>query len=312
VIPLGAFFELTKYKITSLATLSAATGYILFTHKFQWGLVTVSLGVLLIAQGASALNQWQEKELDATMERTRRRPLPAGILKPGQALAAAVGLSVAGLTLLWLVHNHQAALLALLALIWYNGLYTYLKRVTPLAVIPGAVIGALPPAIGWTAAGGGVLDPQALSLSFFFFMWQVPHFWLLLFIHRDDYQKADLPTLLDSLRPSTFSCLIFIWMLATGASSLLLPLYGLLISPYTRIGLLATGFWIVCLAAHVLRAKSETRPFQTAFRGINLYALLVMSLLVLDSAVINTGTSHGTASGEASKTASLQFTVDLR
>ena len=88
------------------------------------------------------------------------------------------------------------------------------------------------------------------------------------------------------LRPGQFSRLIFIWMLATGASSLLLPIYGLLSSPSARIGLLATGFWIVWLAARVLGSKAETRSFQMIFRGINLYALLVMSLLVLDAIVL--------------------------
>ena len=289
MITLGAFLELTKYRITSLATLSAAPGYLLFTRNFQWGLLTVSLGVLLVAQGACALNQWQERELDARMERTHRRPLPAGTLKPWEALAVAIGLALSGFCLLWLVHSPSAALLGLLALAWYNGVYTYLKQVTPFAVIPGALIGALPPAIGWTAGGGGILDPQVLSLSFFFFMWQVPHFWLLLFVHGSDYQKAGLPMLLNSLRPGQFSRLISIWMLATGASSLLLPIYGLLDSPYTSIGLLATGFWIVWLAARILGAKAETRSFQMDFRGINLYALLVMGLLVLDAAVMNIG-----------------------
>ncbi len=136
------------------------------------------------------------------MERTRRRPLPAGTLKPRDALALAMGPALSGFCLLWLVHNPSAALLALLALAWYNGVYTYPKRVTPVAVIPGALIGALPPAIGWTAAGSGILDPQVLSVSFFFSMWQVPHFWLLLFVHRSDYQKAGLPTLLNLLRPA--------------------------------------------------------------------------------------------------------------
>ncbi len=286
MITIRDFRALTKFPISALSTLSAATGYILITKTFEWGVVTASLGALLIAQGACALNQWQEIELDSRMERTRHRPIPSGTLKPWEALCLAMGLSLGGFLLLWFLHNLSAALLGLMALVWYNGIYTYLKRVTAFAVVPGALIGALPPVIGWVAGGGMVLEIQVLFLAFFFFMWQVPHFWILLFVHSNDYQAAGLPTLLNLFTTSQLARLTFIWMLATGASSLLLRFFGLLRSPSGTIGLLVAAAWILWIAGRVLRADGKPHSFKVAFRGLNLYALLVMGLLVLDAAYL--------------------------
>jgi protoheme IX farnesyltransferase len=229
------------------------------------------------------MNQFQDRNFDARMERTRLRPIPAGVLRPATVFAIAALLVIAGFLLLWRVHNLNAALLGLFAVVWYNGVYTYLKRISAFAVVPGALIGALPPMIGWTAGGGSPLDPKVIALAFFFFIWQVPHFWLLLFKFGEDYERAGLPSLTKIFGSRQLASLTFIWMLVTSASSLLLPIYLLTSSPWVSLGLILTSFWLAWKASGLMRGHCEARSFLPVFRSINLYALLIMLLLVADA-----------------------------
>jgi protoheme IX farnesyltransferase len=277
-----ALAVLTKIRIASLSTLSAATGYAVFARGLGWGVLSACGGTLLLSAGASVLNEWQEREADGRMERTRARPLPAGLLAPAAALVLSALLISSGFALLLAAHGIATSLLGLLAVAWYNGIYTPLKRVTALAVVPGAFIGALPPAIGWTAAGGSPSDPRILCLSFFFFVWQIPHFWLLLLLFGRDYERGGFPTLTALLSRRRLARLTFVWMITTAASSLLLPLYGLTSSPPVVLGLAASALFLGGLGAYVLRGGGETRSLWRAFHGINAYALAVMLLLAVD------------------------------
>jgi len=270
--------QITKLPITALSTVSAVTGYVLMRRVLDPGVATVCAGVLLLAMGACALNQVQDRRIDGLMERTRSRPLPSGLLRPAAALGLGLGLIVSGFLVLWLCHSALAALIGIFAAVWYNGVYTYLKRVSAFAVVPGALIGALPPAIGWVAAGGSPTDPRLIALCFLFFIWQVPHFWLLLFTFGPDYANAGLPSLTRIFSLRQLAGLSFIWMLAASASVLLLPLYGLTSSAWVSLGLVLCGFWLAGAASNLLRPTP--RP---AFRAINLYVLCVMALLVTDA-----------------------------
>jgi protoheme IX farnesyltransferase len=272
-----------KFPIAVFSALSAATGYVVFCRTANAGILTVFLGVLVLAMGACALNEFQDRKLDARMARTRSRPIPSGDLSPGIAITIAALLLVGGFLLLWLLHRSAAAWIGLGAVVWYNGMYTYLKRVWAFAVMPGALIGALPPVIGWTAAGGKPLDPHIIALAFFFFIWQVPHFWLLLFEYGEEYEKAGLPSLTRLFSARQLASLTFIWMLATSASSLLLPIYFLTTSPWVSVGLVLSGLWLVWEASRLIGKYLRTGAFSPAFRSINVYALLVMALLAGDA-----------------------------
>ena len=280
---LHAFADLTKLRIAALSTLSTSTGYVVFCRELNRGLLTVTSGVLLLAMGACALNQFQDRELDARMERTRRRPIPAGTITAATALVIAGVLIVAGCLVLWLFHSRLTALLGMSAVACYNAGYTYLKRVSAFAAVPGALTGALPPAIGWTAAGGNPADPHIFALCFFFFVWQVPHFWLLLFAHGRDYERAGLPSITNLFSVRQLSSLTFVWMLTAFSSSLLLSIYRLTVSPWINFGLLACGLWLAWKASGLLRSSRQTAYASPAFRSINLYVLSVMTLLVLDA-----------------------------
>jgi protoheme IX farnesyltransferase len=275
------FSQLFKFPISIMSTVSAATGYLAFTHTLNWRLLPVSVAVLLLAFAACALNEAQEHKLDALMERTRRRPIPAGKISAVGATILAGVLATAALTSLWLMGGMVAAALGALAVLWYNGIYTYLKRKTSLASVIGSVIGAIPPAIGWVCAGG-VLDGPILSLSFFLLMWQVPHFWLLALRISGDYEQAQFPTFVRAMGVDSLSRVTFMWTAATAASALLLPIFGLSSSPYLGLGLAAAGAWLTFVAWRALRRPNK-QGFRQAFHAINYYAVMVMGAVILDA-----------------------------
>jgi protoheme IX farnesyltransferase len=190
------FLELTKPRITLLVVFTGLVGFVMASPGPVSGaaLTPALLGIALVAAGASALNMLLERDTDALMQRTRSRPLPAGRLRPAEALLFGLVLSGLGLgTLAWLSGGVGAAV-ALATWASYLFLYTPLKRRTSLSTLVGAVPGALPPVIGWAAARGG-LEPGAYVLFAIMFLWQVPHTLAIAWIYRDDYARGGLPVL---------------------------------------------------------------------------------------------------------------------
>jgi protoheme IX farnesyltransferase len=283
---LRIFLELIKFKISSLVTLSTATGFILASHSLSKEIIIPVAGIFLLACGSSGLNHYQDRKIDALMERTKLRPIPAGKIPPFGALFIALSLIFFGSLILFLGSNLVVLSLGIFAVSWYNGFYTYLKRKSTLAVIPGAIIGAIPPAIGWVAAGGKIFEPKILMISFFFFIWQLPHFWLLLLYYGKDYEKAGLPSLTGIFTTRQLKRLTFICILVTAGASLLIPLFGITNSNFTNLCLLAGTLWLSWTATNLLRLHTKEFSFRLVFREINIYALLVISLLSLDNLFI--------------------------
>jgi protoheme IX farnesyltransferase len=190
------FVGLTKPRITFLVLVTTAVGYALGVGASFHPAVFVSLlvGTALVSGGASALNQWAERDADSRMARTASRPLPSGRLAPADALAFGLATSTVGLVLLASAVNPLTALLALASLSFYVLAYTPLKRVTSLCTLVGAVPGAIPPMMGWAAARGS-LDREAWALFGVLFLWQLPHFLAIAWIYRDDYARAGFPML---------------------------------------------------------------------------------------------------------------------
>jgi protoheme IX farnesyltransferase len=275
------YAQLFKFPISIMSTVSAATGYIACTGSVSWNLLTVSILVLVLAFAACALNEAQEHKLDAQMQRTKNRPIPAGKISPRATVALAASLGVVALAGLYWRGGWVAAGLGALALVWYNGFYTYLKRLSSIASVVGSVIGAIPPAIGWVCAGGTMNSP-ILSLSFFLLMWQVPHFWLLALRISGDYQQANFPTFVTRMGTNSLARITFIWTAATAASALLLPIFGLSSSPFLGLGLAAAGIWLTVVAWRALRTPSR-QGFRHAFQAINYYAVMVMGAVILDA-----------------------------
>jgi protoheme IX farnesyltransferase len=276
------FLQLGKVRISSLATVTMVAGYILAHGNVSWVLVSLTAGVFLLACGSSGLNQIQEREIDGKMKRTMGRPLPAGAVSlPTAAAVVVICLVVGSLLILW-SSNLLAMGLGLLAVFWYNGVYTPLKRVTAFAAVPGGVVGAIPPVLGWVAGGGSLMDPRILAVAVFFFMWQIPHFWLLmLFSAGDDYDRAGLPSLTRVFSFEQVARISFMWILGTAIVCLVIPLFGIIEHGWINIGLFASGVWLVWRSTRILRVTKGVVAFRHAFNQVNAYALLVISLLAI-------------------------------
>ncbi len=185
------FAELVKARLSFLTVATAMAGFALgIDGPWDWLLLAATLGgTALSAGGAAALNQWWERDHDALMKRTARRPLPAGRVSAQDALVTGLVLSFAGVAILALFANILAAGLAAATVAFYILVYTPLKRITSLNTIVGAVPGALPPLIGWTAARGSV-NAEGLTLFAILFLWQMPHFLAIAWLYREDYARA--------------------------------------------------------------------------------------------------------------------------
>lgn len=185
------YFALTKPEVNLLILMTTSAGYYLGERGgfHLVGLVNTLFGTLLVASGTATLNQWTERVWDGRMRRTARRPLPAGRIKPREALGFGILLSIAGVLFLYALVTPLSSLLAASTLLSYLLIYTPLKRHTPLSTLLGAVPGAMPVLIGWAGARDS-LSSQAMLLFAILFLWQFPHFLAIALMYRDDYERA--------------------------------------------------------------------------------------------------------------------------
>ena len=282
----NSYYQLCKIRIAFFAALSAAAGYVLVAAYLEAQLVVVFAGVFLLACGASGLNQCQERATDALMSRTKDRPIPSGRIKPYKALLFSIMLAASGICSLYAGCGLMPAMLGLIATMWYNGVYTSLKKKSAFAAIPGALTGALPPAIGWVAAGGHPSDPRLLAISLFFTIWQVPHFWLFLMNHGNEYRDAGLPSLTLILRRAQIARIAFHWIAATAVCGPALCLFGLAQSSLTQYSLLVASAWLILRGVGIARNSVVAR---SVFVRLNAYMIVVITLLVSDRLYILSG-----------------------
>jgi len=281
---INILLELTKVRISLFATLSASAGFILALQGLSKEMISPVLGVFFLASGSCALNQYQERQNDHLMERTKGRPIPSKKLSPSSALKISIGLLLLGSIILYLSARGAALGLGLFAVFWYNGVYTLLKRKSAFAAVPGALVGAIPPVIGWIS-GKGIFyfDPQILAISFFFFIWQVPHFWLFLLIFGRDYEKAGLPSLTRIFTSAQLRRITFVWILATAVACMTIPLFGMVKSHVIHGGLWVAAFGLIWKSFRVLIVRGQPFFLPIPFKTINSYAVLVIFLLTLDN-----------------------------
>jgi protoheme IX farnesyltransferase len=284
---INILFEITKLRITIFVTITTVFGYIAATSSIDSGLILPTIGILLLACGSAALNHYQERNSDAKMTRTKTRPIPSGKISAQNVLKISLILVVMGSILLFIGSGILALSFGLLNLIWYNGVYTPLKKVTPLAIVPGSVVGAIPPLVGWLAGGGYLFDPQILLISFFFFIWQIPHFWLLLMILDKDYQQAGFPTLTEIFNRQQLGRITFIWIVATGVTGLLIPLFQISHNQFINYSLFIAAIWLAFKSINLLQQTQEVIAFRFAFRSINYFALFVVLVVSIDKLFVS-------------------------
>jgi protoheme IX farnesyltransferase len=217
---------LTKPRITLLVMLTGAAGACMAPDRTPLARLLLSLaGTALIVGSANALNMWWERDVDGKMARTRNRPLPAGRMSPDVALIFGLALGLVGAPSLFLV-NVTTGLLGLVALVTYVAIYTPLKRHTHLALLVGAVPGAMPPLLGWTTATGGV-GLGGLLLFAVLFLWQLPHFAAITIFRAEDYARAGLQVVSVQLGERAARQSVAVWTVLLVATSLLFVPFGL-------------------------------------------------------------------------------------
>jgi protoheme IX farnesyltransferase len=269
-------FTLGKVTISFSVALTTLTGFLAAGGHFGLELLASVTGVFILASGASALNQVQEHLTDALMARTRYRPLPAGQMSRRTGFLLALTMILTGAIILWLSTPPSSLILALLTVLWYNGVYTPLKKITAFAVFPGALVGALPPMIGWTAAGGSLWDLGNLSIAFFFFMAQMPHFWIISLRSGEDYKRAGFPVVTSYFTEPQLLRLTLFWTGCTVLSSLVLPLGGIFNDPVSLSILVLSGIFFFSLLARVLVFRPGSRSLTYSFILLSSYVLFVM------------------------------------
>jgi protoheme IX farnesyltransferase len=280
------YLELVRLRVSVLVLFTVAAGAFLAagTAIDPVQLTHVLLGTALVAAGASALNQFLERHSDALMQRTENRPLPAGRLSATEVLVIGITLAAAGLVYLALALRHPlAAIVAGFTFASYVFLYTPLKRKTPLNTLVGAVPGALPPVIGWTAVRG-TLDREAAVLFLIVFLWQVPHFLAIAWIYREQYARAGLVMLpvLDADGTRTARQMVR-YCLALVPVSLMPALFGMAGPAYVIAALvLGAGFFTSCRA---FGSDSSVPQAKRVLRASLLYLPLLLLFLMLDGAV---------------------------
>lgn len=274
--------ELNKVKITFAVALTTMAGYALAKNSIDSGLLLPMIGIFILACGSAALNHFQDKDKDGLMKRTKDRPIPSGRIAANWVFVIAIIEIALGDYLIYLGSNFLAAQLGLLALIWYNGIYTPLKRKTAFAVVPGSIIGSIPPMVGWVAGGGELSDPKLMVLAFFFFIWQVPHFWLLMLKYGKEYETAGYPSITSMISKEQIKKATFMWTAATAVTALMIPASGLVSTIFFKVCILLASVWLIYVFSKLLRKSSkEFNPFYY-FMRINYFVLIIIVSLSID------------------------------
>lgn len=300
----GALWDLSKPRLNSLVVVTTGLGYMLAVagqetslahgQSLNWILhgafsvrvfLAVCAGTTLLAVSASAFNQRIEMKYDALMDRTRSRPLPAGRISPAGSVVFGIVTGVAGLALLVIETNILVAALGLFSLVIYLAIYTPLKRHTSLNTVVGAVTGAIPPMMGWAAAGAG-LEPGAWVLFGILYLWQVPHFLAIAWMYREDYARGGyaMLTVTDPTGEVT-ATKILLWTAALLPVTFLATVVGLSGWLYL-IGAAALGIYALVLGARFYRRRTR-EDARLIFMTSLVYLPCIFLLMLLDPTTLS-------------------------
>jgi heme o synthase len=281
---LKAVSELIKYRLSAAVTFSAVTGYLIHKPSPDFDLLLLIAGLFLIASGSAALNQVTEKEYDAVMVRTRNRPVPGKRMKSSMALLISVLLLTTGMLIL-LPTGIRPVLLGLFNIVLYNLVYTRLKRITPLALIPGSLVGAIPPLIGFAASGGNMPDAGILLFSTFMFLWQIPHFLLICIRYSVEYKAAGFKF---SHFPEYFGnprIMVFLWIVFSTAVLIGFSITELLFQRILFFIIIPLNLVFILLFFSFLFSIESERNSRTAFILVNSFSFIIMLFFIINSLI---------------------------
>lgn len=278
------WLQLIKIPLCMLVACSAGFGFILHTPELTPSLGIALFGIFSLACGAAGFNSLQEVSADNLLLRTSKRPLVTGRLSKREAISFSLLLVFLGFLCLFLsTDDWHPLVLSITALALYNGIYTPLKSITVFALFPGGIAGALPPLIGWNVAGGLLTDSRAMVLLSLFFLWQIPHFCLILLYYQEDYRRVQQPTLIRLLSEQSLKRITMVWILAFTTVALSLTLYRDLLSTGARITItLMAGVMVsLCIPLFLKTNISTYHRLLFIFNGSFFSTMLTVAFLQL-------------------------------
>ncbi len=276
------FIVLTKFVLSFAVSLSALFAYIMAKGEISTDMFIATFAVLLVALGVSTLNQVQERKEDALMERTKHRPIASGRISPTTGIIIAAILIVSSLVVIYDLIGYIGVNLFLFSFIWYNVVYTPLKKKSAVAVVPGAILGVIPPAIGWITAGHSLMEVEFFALGMFYFIWQVPHFWLLVMLHYGGYKEAGYPTAMRLFGKMSLQRLTFVWLVLTILTGYFMVTIFEPKSMFIVALLILTGILGFISSLQLLHKNFELTHARKVFMQINLAFLATVILVSID------------------------------
>lgn len=279
------FFVVTKFILSFAVSLSALFAYIMAKGEVGMDMLLATFSVLLVAMGVSTLNQVQEYREDSKMERTKHRPIASGRMSPTTGVVIAVVLILLSFVFIYSLLGLTGINFFAFALIWYNLMYTPLKKRSALAVVPGAILGVIPPAIGWLVAGHSLFELEFIAVAIYYFIWQVPHFWLLVMLFHGDYKDGGYPTAMRLFGEGTLQRLTFVWLVLTIYAGIFMVYTFTVYLPMTIILSAALGVWAFIVSLRLLKKEFELKDARAIFWKINAAFLGIIILLSIDEYV---------------------------
>jgi len=276
------FISLTKFVLSFAVSLSALFAYIMAKGEVGLDMLLATLAVLLVAMGVSTLNQVQEYKEDAQMERTKNRPIASGRMSPKTGIIIATVLILLSFVLIYSLLGLTGINFFAFSFIWYNLMYTPLKKKSALAVVPGAILGVIPPAIGWLVAGHSLFELEFFTVAVFYFIWQVPHFWLLVMLFHGDYNDGGYPTAMRLFGEGTLQRLTFVWLMITINAGIFMVYIFEVYSIITTLLAIALGIWAFITSLKLLKKEFKLTDARAIFWKINAAFLGTIILLSID------------------------------
>ena len=279
------FFVVTKFVLSFAVSLSALFAYIMAKGEIGLDMFLATFSVLLVAMGVSTLNQVQEYREDSKMDRTKNRPIAAGRMLPRTGVIIAVVLILLSLGLIYTLLGLTGINFFAFAFLWYNLMYTPLKKRSALAVVPGAILGVIPPAIGWLVAGHTLFELEFIALAVYYFIWQVPHFWLLVMLFHGDYKDGGYPTAMRLFGEGTLQRLTFVWLMLSIQAGVFLVYTFNVYSNITIALSVGLGVWAFLTSIKLLKKEFKLTDARSIFWKINAAFLGIIILLSIDEYV---------------------------
>lgn len=269
--------SLIKFSISLMSAAAAITGYSMGLPLLTGRALLTGAGVFCIAAGSSVMNNYQDRNTDSKMERTKRRPLPLGEISPGSAVAQSLLLITAGTAILIVISDSfLPAVSGILAVFLYNGIYTHFKKHIFLSFFSGIMCGMLSPLIGWFSAGGLIPSVQVVYFMVLMGVWQVPHTWLILLRYRDDYSKAGISTVVDFFSEDKLRYILLLWVIFYASLILFAKLFFNNIPALLSILLIVNAVLIIAVFFTNLIIRKSDGVYNMLFHQFNFSMMCVI------------------------------------